>query len=162
MDLQVTPSQRRAHQAHQARLDLFWPQRHEVAPAKRAVKPAPTPARAITAADWFAEAWSMLDGPLIRPSIREIQDMVCERFGVPLLYMETSRRSHAYYVPRAAAMYLCKKFTGQSHPTIARMFGNRDHSSITYCVRAVEKMIALNHPIAKDIEILSAKLGANQ
>lgn len=100
----------------------------------------------------------MLDGPRICPSIHDIQDAVCQHFNVPHLYMESSRRSQAYYLPRAAAIYLCRKLTPQSFPAIARMFGNREHSTILYCTNSVEKMIALGHPIKRDIEILTEKL----
>ena len=40
------------------------------------------------------------------------------------------------------------------------MFGNRDHTTILSCVNSVEKMIALGHPIARDIELITIKLGA--
>lgn len=166
MDLQVTPSQRQYADAHKKRLADMWPAQTPKAKVKKPIfsgLPPLPPEPAMTAEEWFASAWNMLDGPLIRRSIREIQEMACEHFGVPYLYMESSRRNQAYYLPRATAIYLCNKFTGQSHPAIARLFGNRDPSTIIYCVRSVEKMIALNHPIAEDIKLLSAKLeGANQ
>lgn len=166
MDLQVTPSQRQYADAHKKRLAEMWPAQTPKAKIKKPIVsglPPLPPEPVMTAEEWFASAWNMLDGPMIRRSIREIQEMVCEHFGVPYLYMESSRRNHAHYLPRATAIYLCKRFTGQSHPAIGRKFGNRDHTTILSCVSSVQKMIALGHPIAKDIEILSAKLeGANQ
>lgn len=153
--MNVTPSQREFDAAHRARLDVFWPERRFKPVKKRSPIIQP---RAPSMREQFAIAWEMLDGPLCRRTVREIQDLVCEHFNVPFLYMETTRRANEYYLPRATAIYLAKKFTNQSHPAIGRRFGNRDHTTILSCVSSVEKMIALNHPIAADIEILSSKL----
>lgn len=155
MDLQVTPSQRQLEDAHRQRLDKFWPQRHKAKPAKRIIR---RPKPVFPSMDeQFAIAWEMLSGPQCRGSMREIQDLVCEHFAVPFLYMETTRRAQEYYLPRSVAIYLCRKFTKQSNPSIGRTF-KRDASSIWACIKAVENLIALNHPIAADIEILSSKL----
>lgn len=148
--MQITASQQKFADAHKARLNKFWPE------PKQSMPPAPT------MEEQFAAAWQILDGPNVRYSIRSIQDMVCAHFNVPFLYMETARRAHHYYLPRATAIYLCRKFTSKSHPEMGRRFGNRDHTTILNCVASVEKMIALKHPISKDIEILSAKLGGFQ
>lgn len=149
MNMQITASQQKFNDAHKARMEKFWPEQKQSKPD------APTK-------EQFAAAWQILDGPNVRHTIRSIQDLVCTHFSVPRLYMETARRAHHYYLPRAAAIYLCKQFTSKSYPEIGRRFGNRDHSTIMSCVASVEKMIALNHPISKDIEILSAKLGGFQ
>lgn len=155
--MQVTPSQRQFADAHKRRMDYLWPANTPVPKRKRQKIHRPAPRNA-TPEEWFGAAWSMLDGPEIHLSIKEIQRAVCEHFNVPHLYMESSRRSQAYYLPRATAIYLCRKLTPQSYPAIARMFGNREHSTILYCTNSVEKMIALGHPIKRDIEILTEKL----
>ena len=157
--MQVTPSQRQFADAHKGRMDRLWPAKVPVAKQRREKFRRQTP-RAPTAQEWFGAAWSLLDGPDIRLSIQEIQRAVCEHFHVPHMYMESSRRNHAHYLPRAAAIYLCKNLTVQSCPAIGRMFGNRDHTTILSCVNSVEKMIALRHPIARDIELITIKLGA--
>ncbi len=162
MDLQVTPSQRQYAEAHKKRLEALWPAQVPKPKMKRNALPPPPAPRKPTADEWFAMAWEVLSGPQGRGSIREIQDLVCEHFGVPFLYMETTRRATEYYLPRAAAVYLCRQFTTQSNPVIARAF-KRDASTIWCRIKSVESLIALGHPITKDIEILSAKLeGANQ
>lgn len=154
--MQITASQQKFADAHKARLKKFWPQRRaDTAPVQ------PKPLTPVTA-EWFAAAWGMLDGPTCARTIRDVQDMVCKHFEVPLLYMETTRRAHKFYLPRAAAVFLSHRYTTKSVTEIGRRFGNRDHTTILSCVAAVEKMIALKHPISKDIETLSAKLGGFQ
>lgn len=141
-------------------MDALWPaqipQAKKAKPVRAKIKRLPPPT--MRPDEWFTLAWSLLDGPTIRHSIRDIQKLVCAHFNVPHLYMETSRRNHAHYLPRAVAIFLCREFTTQSCPAIGRMFGNRDHTTILSCIKSVEKMIALRHPIARDIEILSSKL----
>ena len=156
--MQVTPSQRQFADAHKRRMDYLWPAKVPKPTRKREKIRRPVPVAA-TPEEWFGAAWSMLDGPTIRISIKEIQKAVCEHFNVPALYMESSRRNHAHYLPRAVAIYLCRNLTPQSCPAIGRMFGNRDHTKILSCIKSVEKMVALKHPIARDIELLTIKLG---
>ena len=137
-------------------MDALWPAKTPTPKRKREkIRRQP---RTVTPQEWFNDAWSMLDGPTIRHRVADVQKLVCQHFNVPRAYMETSRRNHAHYLPRAAAIFLCREFTAQSCPAIGRMFGNRDHTTILSCIKSVEKMIALRHPIAKDIEILSSKL----
>lgn len=144
--MNITASHREFAHAHKVRVKKFWLQ--------------PLPAKP-TAQDWYDRAWHMLEGKKSVYSILEIQDHVCKRFKVPHIYMESSRRSWDHYLPRAAAIYLCHKLTGKSLPVIGRAFGNRDHTTILNSIRSVEKMMALDHPISKDIKALTKKLGAS-
>jgi len=144
--MNVTPSQREFYAGHLSRRNIFWPLPRPVA------KPE---AYQITKED-FERAWELLAEP---PTIRKIQEVTAHHFGVPVLFMFTQRRAREAYLPRAAAIYLCKKYTLKSLPVMGRHFGGRDHTTIMHSVRAIEKMIALNHPIAKDIEALSEKIG---
>lgn len=146
--MNVTPSQREFNIGHLARLGLFWP--------KPKPQPQPVAIERIDGRDFFSLAWEMLRE---KPTIKSIQETTAAHFGVPMLFMATPRRAREAYLPRAAAIYLCKQFTPKSYPVLGRHFGGRDHTTIMHSVRAIEKMIALNHPIAKDIEALSEKIG---
>ena len=142
----ITESQRELHRAHKERIGrIEWKK-----PISRAAK-----VQGISANQWYSQAWSILRETV---TIKSVQDEVCAYFDVPRLYMETTRRAQKYYLPRAAAIYLTKQFTPHSYPVIGRHFGNRDHTTIMHSVKTVEKMIALGHPIKRDIEILTEKL----
>lgn len=147
MNLQITPSQRRFNLVHQERSERLWWGTNSPLEQKRA-------------AAWFSQAWQMLDGILIRPSIDEIQAAVCRHFKVPRLYMESTRRTKSHYMPRSVAMYLCSRLTSKSSAVIGRSFGDRDHTTVLHNIKVIEKMIALNHPITKDVKAISRKLGA--
>ena len=142
----ITESQREFHRAHTQRLGRI---------ERPKLTPPPVTAAGISAMQWYSQAWSILRETV---TIKSVQDEVCAYFDVPRLYMETTRRAQKYYLPRAAAIYLTKQFTAHSYPVIGRHFGNRDHTTIMHSVKTVEKMIALGHPIKRDIEILTEKL----
>ena len=142
----ITESQREFHRAHKQRLGRIERPK-TFCPAIRAA--------GMSADQWYSQAWSILRETV---TIKSVQDEVCAYFDVPRLYMETTRRAQKYYLPRATAIYLTKQFTAHSYPVIGRHFGNRDHTTIMHSVKTVEKMIALGHPIKRDIEILTEKL----
>lgn len=148
LGVSITESQREFHRAHKQRLGRI--ERPKTGSAVRAA--------GISADQWYSQAWSILRETV---TIKSVQDEVCAYFDVPRLYMETTRRAQKYYLPRAAAIYLTKQFTAHSYPVIGRHFGNRDHTTIMHSVKTVEKMIALGHPIKRDIEILTEKLRGN-
>lgn len=143
--MNVTPSQREFYAGHLARLKTFWP------PPKAAPDMAPS--------KFFSLAWNLLDEP---PSIHVIQEITAEHFRVPLMFMKAQGRRRESYLPRAAAIYLCRQFTPKSLSVIGRHFGGRDHTTVMHSARAIEKMIELKHPISKDIEALKIKIGGDR
>lgn len=145
MNLHVTPSQRQFSDAHQQRLHLFWP---STIPAVRRLKQISN--------DQFKEAWKFLD---CRPSIREIQEASCRHFGVPQRYMEYAGRSTKAFIPRAIAIYLSRILTLHSYPAIGKHFGGRDHTTVMHSFQRVEKLIAEDQSIARDVEALTCELG---
>ena len=44
-------------------------------------------------------------------------------------------------VPRQVAMYLCRRYTDASYPTIGERFGGRDHSTAIHAAQVVEQRI---------------------
>ena len=57
--------------------------------------------------------------------------------------IEKNRNSHLSF-PRQAAMYLCRELLGESYPSIGLIFGGRDHSTIMYAIRKIEKIQVIN------------------
>ena len=150
--MQVTPSQRHFDDAHALRVAKFFP---SDGPSRRRR----LVSRPLTPQDWFDSAWRLLDGPVIRVTIRDVQDAVCEHFDVPRIYMESARRTKNHYLPRSVAMFLCGRLTSKSATVIGRSFGGRDHTTVLHNIRVIEKMLALEHPINKDVKAISKKLG---
>jgi chromosomal replication initiator protein len=57
-------------------------------------------------------------------------------------------------------MYLTRELTDHSLPSIGRYFGNRDHTTVLYAIRAVEKRMASDPVYRGDVEALKGALAA--
>jgi chromosomal replication initiator protein len=51
-------------------------------------------------------------------------------------------------------MYLCRTLTKSSFPEIGAKFGGKDHSTVIYAFRQIEKRVAEDREIKKVIETL--------
>ena len=51
-------------------------------------------------------------------------------------------------------MYLCRSLLGESYPSLGLIFGGKDHSTIMYAVKKIEKLKVTN----KDVHMLITKL----
>lgn len=87
-------------------------------------------------------------------SIKQIQEAVCDVFGVSMAEMKSPRRHQGIARPRHLAMYLARKLTFRSLSEIGMAF-NRDHTSIMHGVEMIEKnmtpTIERQIQMAKDI-----------
>jgi len=72
-------------------------------------------------------------------TIQDIQKKVAEYYAIPLKEMCSSKRSRNIAFPRQVAMYISKELTQLSLPEIGAQFGNRDHTTILYAHRKVDK-----------------------
>ena len=67
-------------------------------------------------------------------------------------------RSKKYSYPRQIAMYLARKYTDLSFHDIGREFGKRDHTTVVYAIKLIErkkeKERRLRNQISKIEEIL--------
>ncbi|ATX80881.1 chromosomal replication initiator protein DnaA [Mariprofundus ferrinatatus] len=72
-------------------------------------------------------------------SIEDIQKKVASYFNINVREMSSTKRSRTVAFPRQIAMYACKELTTRSLPEIGASF-NKDHTTILYAVRKVDKM----------------------
>lgn len=72
-------------------------------------------------------------------SVEAILDGVSRHFGVTIAELKSHQRARALAMPRQVAMYLSRTMAAASFPTIANKFGGRDHSTVIYAVRTVER-----------------------
>jgi chromosomal replication initiator protein len=72
-------------------------------------------------------------------SISAIQQEVEQHFGVSHAEMIGPHRSQNITYPRQIAMYLSRRLTSKSFPEIAKQFGKKDHTTVLYAVRNIEK-----------------------
>lgn len=93
--------------------------------------------------------------------ISHIISVTAEYFGIPSIDIRSNRRNTAVVIPRQIAMYLAKTMTIYSLPEIGRRFSNRDHTTVLYSVRKIERLIKTDADLRAKVEALRAQLAPN-
>jgi chromosomal replication initiator protein len=76
-----------------------------------------------------------------RRSVEDIQQQICEAFGLSMDELLSSSRAAPVAWPRQVAMYLSRELTDQTLPAIGRAFGGRTHTTVMHaCRRTAERM----------------------
>jgi chromosomal replication initiator protein len=109
-------------------------------------------------------AAEVLDGlyPELRPrrrTVREIQDSICDAFGVTIDELVSERRAAAVAWPRQVAMYLARELTDQTLPAIGRQFGNRNHTTVLHACKRTAERIATDRDAYDTVRRLTELLG---
>jgi chromosomal replication initiator protein len=99
-----------------------------------------------------------LKGTERRVTVDEIQKAAAAHFGLKQEDLISARRARAVARPRQAAMWLAKAMTTRSYPDIGRRFGGRDHTTVLHAVKVIERLIAEDTQMARDIEALQRTL----
>jgi chromosomal replication initiator protein len=87
-------------------------------------------------------------------TVKLIQDKVAESFNTTPNQLTAHSRKRDVTLPRAVAMYLCKKWTKQSLRTIGLDFGGRDYSTVIHCFKKIEAEMQVDDLLRKRIEII--------
>jgi chromosomal replication initiator protein len=77
-----------------------------------------------------------------RRTLREIQERVCDSFGVSLDEILSTSRAAGVTWPRQVAMYLSRELTDATLPAIGRAFGGRNHTTVLHAHRRTAERIA--------------------
>jgi chromosomal replication initiator protein len=83
--------------------------------------------------------------PATRPqrrSVQDIQERICEAFGVSMEDLLSTSRATPVTWPRQVAMYLARELTDQTLPAIGRAFGGRNHTTVMHACRRTAERIA--------------------
>ncbi len=88
----------------------------------------------------FQQIISHTDSKLSDIDPKLIIQTVAEHYGVPLKTLFESRRDNETVQARQMAMYLCRILLGLSYPELGRLFGGKDHSTVMYAVKKIEKL----------------------
>jgi chromosomal replication initiator protein len=73
-----------------------------------------------------------------RISVRLIMQATAQAYGIGVNQLSAHTRKKEVTLPRAVAMYLCKKWTKQSLRTIGLEFGGRDYSTVIHAVKKID------------------------
>ncbi|MCP4398096.1 MAG: chromosomal replication initiator protein DnaA [bacterium] len=85
-------------------------------------------------------------------TIELIQEIVASHYKIKTQDMKTSTRLRAIAFPRQVAMYLSRKFTTLSLPSIGKHFGGKDHTTIMYACQKIEAMLQKDIVFQKELE----------
>ena len=91
-------------------------------------------------------------------SIRRIQELVSERFGLSLDELCGDRRSQNIVYPRQVAMYLSRELTDSSLPKIGKEFGGRDHTTVIHATSKIARLIKEDRSVWNLVQELTARI----
>jgi hypothetical protein len=106
------------------------------------------------------ELRTLFVGVVASPAIlsgERIRAVVAEHYGVTLAEISGGRAVRRVARPRQIAMYICARHAALSTPSIARLFGNHDHSTVLFAVRAVAARLVTDPGLKRDIDTLVEK-----
>lgn len=74
-------------------------------------------------------------------TVSDIEQSVATYFGLSPADLHTSRKSRTVALARNTAMYLARKHTDLSFPEIARLMGNKNHTTVLLACRRIGKLL---------------------
>jgi chromosomal replication initiator protein len=92
-------------------------------------------------------------------SVQDIQERICETFGVSMEDLLSTSRAAPITWPRQVAMYLSRELTDQTLPAIGRAFGGRNHTTVMHACRRTAERIATDRDAYDTVQRLTADLG---
>jgi len=91
-------------------------------------------------------------------SAEKIQKAVAAHYEINLASLSANTRAIKIARPRQIAMYLAKHLTNASLPQIGREFGNKNHATVIYAIKSVQKSIDSDAAFAREIKAIEDKI----
>lgn len=91
-----------------------------------------------------------------------IQQHVCEALGIRVQDIKSKKRTKEIANARKIAMYITKKLTNLSLAEIGNAFGGKDHATVIYACKQIEKERQKDEALAKLIDNIVRKLQENK
>lgn len=86
--------------------------------------------------------------------IEDVLRAVTGHFNVSRADLLSARRHKSVVYPRQVGMYLAKTLTTRSLPEIGRKFGGRDHTTVLYAVRKIERLVGEDSGVRSSVDVL--------
>lgn len=83
-----------------------------------------------------------------------VLSLVATHYGFSSKELRGKKRDNQLVEARQVAMYLCRELFGESYPSLGRIFGGKDHSTVMYAVKKIREIQVTN----KDMHILVTEL----
>ncbi|HKN11956.1 MAG TPA: chromosomal replication initiator protein DnaA [Candidatus Binatus sp.] len=92
-----------------------------------------------------------------KPDVESIQKTVADFFHIRLADLKSKKRTQHIAFCRQVAMYLCRKLTDSSFPTIGEHFG-RDHSTVIHAYNLIMRRVTSDSAFRLSIEKIEREL----
>ena len=93
-----------------------------------------------------------------RITIQQIIDAVTKYYNVRTSDLQSKKRHKSIAFPRQVCMFLARKFTRYSLEEIGGYFGGRDHTTVLYAVRTIDRATNADREIADQIVLIENQL----
>lgn len=97
-----------------------------------------------------------------QPTLDDVVQAITKHYHLKPSDLQSSKRTRAIALPRHIAMYLARTVTGSSFEAIGAHFGGRDHSTVVYAVKKLEKLIRINPETCEEVGRLFTELTGRQ
>lgn len=91
-------------------------------------------------------------------SVERIIQVVGDHFSVKPSEIKSRKRTKNIAMARQVAMYLARKLTTHSLPEIGEKFGGKDHTSVIYATKKVEKMLEESEQLREAVKKIEDRL----
>ncbi|HAK93994.1 MAG TPA: chromosomal replication initiator protein DnaA [Planctomycetes bacterium] len=92
------------------------------------------------------------------PGLSDVLRIVADRFGIRSTEIQSRKQTKSVVYPRQVCMYLARMCTQSSLEEIGAHFGGRDHTTVHYGIRKVEKLVAHDQDIKRVVDDLVGTL----
>lgn len=79
-------------------------------------------------------------------------------FNIKPADIKSKKKHKQFALPRQVAMYLARELTEFSYPEIGAALGGKDHSTVIYGTRKIEKKMELDHSLKNMVEGLKKNI----
>jgi chromosomal replication initiator protein len=90
----------------------------------------------------------------MRIDIDDVKSITAGYFNIPLSELVSNKKKRIYSYPRQLAMYLCRKYTDLSLKKIGEAFGKKDHATVLYAVKRIDKYKGIKKEITHDLKTI--------
>jgi chromosomal replication initiator protein len=107
-------------------------------------------------------AREVLEGTIARASekltVDQVLKAVASYYQVKVLDLKSERRHKSIATPRAVAMYLARKHTGDSYPDLGRAFGNKHHTTVLSACEKVAERVKGDPGLRNEVQAIESLL----
>ena len=92
-------------------------------------------------------------------NLEDIMTTTAGYFNISMSDLLSHKKNRMYSYPRQLSMYLARKYTDLSFKDIGSFFNHKDHSTVIYALRKIEKEKDENKEVQKDLTKIESLLG---